>query len=205
MKIICLGDSLTEGVGVDTRSTWPFILTQNTSSEYEVINKGIRSDTTGGMIGRLHEDVLSEKPNCVILCGGLNDCWFDVPVNLIVANIYAVIKRLEFNGIKTIVGIPPIVFDKNRLGDDFTFKPLGGWKKLYESVDSLRDTLVSICEEYEFSYVDFQDMFDNHDGDIEDLIGEDMIHPNEEGNRYICDIVYEELMEVYKYNKERVF
>ncbi|SHJ78263.1 Lysophospholipase L1 [Dethiosulfatibacter aminovorans DSM 17477] len=205
MKIVCLGDSLTECVGVDVRNTWPYMMTQNTNYKYDVINKGIRSDTTFGMLGRLHEDVLSENPNCVILCGGLNDCWFDTPANIIVSNIYAIVKRLEFNGIKTIIGIPPMAFDKDRLGDEFPYKPLGGWEKLDNLVSLYRETLIAICEEYEFSYFDMQEIFNNHSGNLEDLIGEDMIHPNEEGNRCLSEIVYEELMKIYKYNKKRAF
>ncbi|SHJ78314.1 Lysophospholipase L1 [Dethiosulfatibacter aminovorans DSM 17477] len=205
MKIVCLGDSLTEGVAVDVRNTWPYMMKQSTNCEHDIINKGIRGDTTFGMIGRLHEDVLSENPNCVILCGGLNDCWFDTPANIIVSNIYAIVKRLEFNGIKTVIGIPPVVFSKDRLEGEYPSAPLGGWEKLDNLVSIYREALIAICEEYEYSYFDMQDMFNNHSGNAEDLIGDDLIHPNEEGNRYLSEIIYEELIKIYKYNKERVF
>ena len=55
MKIICIGDSLTEGYGVGRPENWVTLL--NERSENDIINKGISGDTTGGMLARFQKDV----------------------------------------------------------------------------------------------------------------------------------------------------
>src|SRR5665647_575487 len=71
MKIVCIGDSLTQGFGVSNRENWVALM--NKSSKVEFINKGINGDTTSGMLSRFNKDVIEEKPKIVIIMGGLND------------------------------------------------------------------------------------------------------------------------------------
>lgn len=47
--IVCIGDSLTEGLGVNKENAWPALL--RSELNVEVINRGISGDTTSGMIG----------------------------------------------------------------------------------------------------------------------------------------------------------
>jgi acyl-CoA thioesterase I len=56
MKIVCIGDSLTEGLGVDKQKSWPIILGE--LGKMVVINKGISGDTTSGMVSRFYQDVI---------------------------------------------------------------------------------------------------------------------------------------------------
>lgn len=51
MKLICIGDSLTFGYGVRPSQRWTRLCAQETG--WEIVNKGISGDTTGGMLVRL--------------------------------------------------------------------------------------------------------------------------------------------------------
>ncbi len=87
-KIICHGDSLTEGADIEPAYRWPSLL-QNALGGIEVINTGIGGDSTAGLLSRFTADVVSHKPDTVILLGGTNDFWWDIPVNMVMANLYS--------------------------------------------------------------------------------------------------------------------
>ena len=57
MDLICLGDSLTFGLGVRRGRCWTALFAEE--SGWNVSNRGISGDTTSGMLARLHRDVLT--------------------------------------------------------------------------------------------------------------------------------------------------
>ena len=83
MKIICHGDSLTQGSDMAKPDTWTSLLGNHLG--VPVVNTGISGDTTAGMLARFTVDVVPQKPNIAILMGGTNDLWYDLDVNLILA------------------------------------------------------------------------------------------------------------------------
>ena len=60
MKLFCLGDSLTFGFGMSRNVRWTTLVEQETG--WQVVNRGINGDTTGGMLARLGPEVLTEYP-----------------------------------------------------------------------------------------------------------------------------------------------
>ena len=76
MRIVCLGDSFTQGFGVEEQECWVSLL--NREMPWEFVNKGVNGDTTTGLLARFHRDVVEEKPRYVFLDGGFNDfrLWF---------------------------------------------------------------------------------------------------------------------------------
>jgi len=69
--IICLGDSLTEGVGAGAGEDYPSVLSKEIG--YPVVNAGQRGDTTDQALARLADAVLSKNPRLVIVFLGGND------------------------------------------------------------------------------------------------------------------------------------
>ena len=76
--IICLGDSLTYGYGVRRAQCWTELAAK--MSGWNVVNRGICGDTTGGMLVRLREILREEigerDERCFLLMGGCNDIFF---------------------------------------------------------------------------------------------------------------------------------
>lgn len=105
-NIVCLGDSLTEGYGIDLNKAWPNRL----KKFYTIVNSGISGDTTAGMLSRLDRDVFIHKPELTILMGGTNDIYFDLPINLILSNIKTMVRQLSKQGIPSIIGIPSLSY-----------------------------------------------------------------------------------------------
>ena len=99
MKIICHGDSLTEGSDIEKAYTWTSILEHNLRVPVE--NHGIGGDTTAGMLSRLPYEVVQQQPAIVIFMGGTNDLWWDLELNLIpaVAFTYRDISLKTLSGV----------------------------------------------------------------------------------------------------------
>ena len=67
MKIVCIGDSITFGYGVQSNENWINIL--NDKLNITFINRGLNGDTSSGMLFRSYEDIIKLKPNGVIIMG----------------------------------------------------------------------------------------------------------------------------------------
>jgi acyl-CoA thioesterase-1 len=75
ITIVALGDSLTEGYGVEEHQAYPALLETKLRKEgfpCTVLNAGISGETTSGLLFRI-DRVLLLKPDIVILCTGAND------------------------------------------------------------------------------------------------------------------------------------
>ncbi len=108
MKIVCLGDSLTFGYKMKRKDTWPEILGRKIG--VDVVNKGINGDTTTGFLSRFEKDVIDENPSHVVIMGGVNDLFWEVPLSVIKSNIAALVFQAYHYRIKPLLGIPiPII------------------------------------------------------------------------------------------------
>lgn len=102
MKIVCLGDSLTYGFGCSRNKIWTKLAQEK--SGYEIINKGINGDTTGGMLARFYHDVVLNKPDIVLIIGSTNDLAAGADLGVVKANIMAMVHQAFYNGIIPVVG-----------------------------------------------------------------------------------------------------
>lgn len=83
VDVCFLGDSLTQ------RALWSEFL-----PELKVANRGIGSDTTEGVLGRL-DTVVDGSPETVVLMIGVNDLAQGVPEDEIVGNISEIVSKLH--------------------------------------------------------------------------------------------------------------
>jgi lysophospholipase L1-like esterase len=81
--IIMLGDSLTEW------GNWHELM-----PEHRVINRGVAGDTSAGVLARLDE-VIQRRPKVVFLLVGTNDVGLQVPPEVLLGNLQAIVTRLR--------------------------------------------------------------------------------------------------------------
>jgi lysophospholipase L1-like esterase len=95
--IVCFGDSITFGYGVEQGQDYPALLAKLVSPP--VVNAGIDGDTTIEALQRLQADVLQRKPFLVIVefCG--NDFLRKFPVEVTVSNIAKMIDIIQEKGV----------------------------------------------------------------------------------------------------------
>ena len=91
--IVCLGDSLTAGYGLEESLAWPALI-QAQRPAWKVINAGISGDTTAGGLRRL-DWALKAKPTTVVLALGANDGLRGLDENRTKANLSALIAGCQ--------------------------------------------------------------------------------------------------------------
>lgn len=169
MKIVCLGDSLTEGYDITKSSRWSDLLMSDL--DVKIINSGIGGDTTAGMLARFHNMVVSYSPTHVIIMGGTNDIWMKVPNELTLSNIMAMTRHARHFNIVPIIGIPTSSYCEDEIVSDIFIDS----KILNVRVEEYRNMLIKFSEEDNQMYIDFSKNMTS-----EVYLG-DGLHPNEEG------------------------
>jgi acyl-CoA thioesterase I len=116
LTIVALGDSLTEGYGVEESQAYPALLEarlQKKGFSCTVINAGISGETSSGLLSRIDRVVLL-KPDIVILCTGANDGLGGIDHRLIHHNISRMVQTFKEHqvtvvlaGMKTLVNYSP--------------------------------------------------------------------------------------------------
>jgi len=103
--VVVLGDSNTQGYGVNPQDAFPArleALLRRSGRAVRVVNAGVMGDTLGGLLARLDSQV-PQGTRLVIVQGGFNDIDQDVPANVSAANMRAILARLQARGVKAVL------------------------------------------------------------------------------------------------------
>lgn len=104
MKIIALGDSITQGFPYSTRESWVYYTARELN--LDIVNQGICGDLTWNMHKRFQRDVVSSKPTHVIMLGGTNDAFLGYPLEEVSTNFTAMVDMACSYHITPILGLP---------------------------------------------------------------------------------------------------
>ena len=170
LTILALGDSLTEGLGVDNDANYPAQLEARLKElgykDVKVVNSGLSGETSTGLVNRL-DWVLQTKPDITILTVGANDAIRGIDVATVEANIRTAIKRLQDNGSEVILGGMQIY---DNLGSDY--------------VESFAAIYPRVAKDMNVTLIPF--FLDGVGGDPK-LNQADAIHPTKEGYTIIVN------------------
>lgn len=170
LTILALGDSLTEGLGVDNDANYPAQLEARLKEmgykDVKVINSGLSGETSTGLVNRL-DWVLQTKPDITILTIGANDAIRGIDVATVEANIRTAIKRLQDGGSEVILGGMQIY---DNLGADY--------------VESFAAIYPRVAKDMNVTLIPF--FLDGVGGDPK-LNQADAIHPTREGYTIIVN------------------
>ncbi len=110
--LVCFGDSLTAGLGVDPTESYPADLQRLLNAQgyrYHVINAGISGDTTKDGLDRI-QFVLDRHPQIVVVEFGGNDGLRGLPIQQTQANLSSIIAQLQKGGAQVVLAgitLPP--------------------------------------------------------------------------------------------------
>jgi acyl-CoA thioesterase-1 len=169
--IVCFGDSITAGFGLDAGQSFPDLLQQDLDSRrlaYRVVNLGVSGDTTQDGLARVFM-ALAEKPAVVVLELGGNDGLRGIPLSITQANLARMIEQFQGAGARVVLAgmtLPP------NYGPTFVPK----FEALYKDLaNKYKLTLIpSLLEGV---------------GGHGDLMQRDGIHPNAAGARHVEALV----------------
>jgi acyl-CoA thioesterase I len=172
VTIVALGDSLTEGYGVEENHAYPAILEERLQKEgfsCKVINAGISGETTSGLLSRINR-VLLLKPDIVVLCTGANDGLGGIDPGLIQKNVSRMVNIFKAHQITVVLAGMKMLVD---YGSSYT-EP---YARLY----------AEIAEQEKVLFMPF--LLEGVAGKPE-LNLSDGIHPNATGYKIIAASVY---------------
>ena len=95
--ILCFGNSLTAGYGLDEQYAWPSLLQQRLIEkelEYNVINAGLSGETAAGGLNRI-DWVLNQPMDIFILELGANDMLRGFEISNTIQNLSAILDRVR--------------------------------------------------------------------------------------------------------------
>jgi acyl-CoA thioesterase-1 len=177
--ILMLGDSLTEGTGVEKTKAYPYLVEQKLNAQgfsaIKVINAGVSGSTTASGLSRLTW-YLRDRPDFLLLALGANDGLRGLPTVQMKRNLAATIESALNKGIRVVLAgmkMPP------NYGKDYTRK--------YEQV------FLELSKEYDIVFIPF--LLEGVAGDPK-LNLPDGLHPNERGHHIISELVYKTLVKL---------
>lgn len=185
-KIVCIGDSLTEGYGIEKKHRWSDLLSHD--MDIEVINSGISGDTTAGMLARFKSMVIDYKPSYVMIMGGTNDLSLNISDEQIFSNILAMTRYARYNNIVSIIGIPTMIYHNDSAICDSFFLDQDILRKRMELY---RNKLKRFAKEDGWQYIDFSINMTHN------LYLEDGLHPNEAGHKIMMENAKVRLKEIF--------
>jgi acyl-CoA thioesterase-1 len=169
--IVCMGDSLTEGLGVQESSAYPARLEgllRQAGFRWRVVNAGISGETSSGALSRT-DWVMTLDPDIVILETGANDGLRGIDPGLMEKNIDAIVGKFRGRGVTVVLAGMKMLLN---LGPEYTRE----FEAVYTRVAG-RHGLVFIPFFLEGVAADPA------------LNQEDGIHPNADGYRVVAETV----------------
>lgn len=172
-NIICFGDSLTFGYNVESKDSYPSVLSKMLGKN--IINSGRNADTVTLALDRLEKDVLEKDPLLVIVILGANDFLQRIPKNQTLEHLEIIITKIKAKGAMVALG---------QLGPFSMYIYKKDYKKLAESenIILINDILGGV-----FGKPDFMS---------------DDVHPNAKGYVKIAEKVYKAIAPILEKNRK---
>ncbi len=186
-KIVAFGDSLTAGLGLSERESYPSLLQEmlrRDGFDYEVVNAGVSGDTSADGLRRV--DWMFEgnrNVRVLVLELGANDLLRGQPVAEMKKNLSEIIRRAKARGARVVLA--GIVAPTNQ-----------GREYQRESAEAFK----SLAAEHAVPLIPF---FLDRVAGVAELNQRDGVHPNPEGTKIVAETVYRALRPVLDEERAR--
>ena len=187
VRVVLFGDSITQA-GV--RPGGYITLMQELAPGYELIGAGIGGNKVYDLYLRMESDVLSRKPEVVVIYVGVNDVWHKqtnqtgTDPDKFVSFYSAMIKKMQSAGIRVIVCTPAVIGERT----DFT-NPQDG------DLNSYSQSIRNLAKQYNCTLVDLRKEFlaynlaNNPENKESGILTTDRVHLNPAGNKLVADLM----------------
>ncbi len=180
-KLLILGDSISAGYGIKESENWVQLLDTSlklSAMELKIINSSISGDTTIGGLSRIENDLVTHKPNYVLIELGGNDALRGYPVDKIKSNLLKIIDiSLEAEIIPIIMQI--------RIPPNYGKNYVAAFEGIYSEIAKEKNIP-------KMSFLLEKVALDKN------LMQLDGIHPNQQAQSIIADQVKIELLKIIK-------
>lgn len=179
-RLVALGDSLTEGLGVAKEHAYPALLEKHLTADQKnwvVVNAGVSGSTSASGPSRI-KWLMKTKMDLLLLALGANDGLRGLSIEATAKNLAETIELAQKNGITVVLAgmlMPP------NYGKDYTQK----FENLFKS----------LAKKYKIQLIPF--LLDKVGGESK-FNQTDGMHPNEKGHQIIADNVYAQIKGLLK-------
>ena len=196
LMILCLGDSLTAGyqssTGYGYISYHPYteilgnLLSKKRHKlciDFSVLNKGINGDTTSGMLERFKGDVEAEKPDIVIIWGGINDLYQGCSPEDTMLNLKELFRRcLDIAAEPIACSVTSTLM----------------LQSLNEVIRHLNNLIETHCVVKGFMFIDLYEATSDENGKLTSSYSDDGIHLSKAGYQRVAETIFYKLAREHK-------
>ncbi|MGC9364698.1 MAG: SGNH/GDSL hydrolase family protein [Fidelibacterota bacterium] len=197
-KIVFFGDSITElGVQPDGYVTLIAreIRQQFPKRDINIIGAGISGNKVPDLQARLEQDVLSIKPDIVIIYIGINDVWHSIlpghtgtsPENFR-SGLLQLIRRLQDGGVQIVLCTPSVIGEKR-----------DNQNPLDPPLDRYADIIRQLAATENLPLIDLRRQFkaylsaNNPENLEQNILTYDGVHLNRRGNQFVAAVMLKTL------------
>ena len=203
--IVFLGDSITQqGAGEKGYVTLfrQAIEKSRPDSGIKVIGAGIGGNKVPNLEARLDKDVLSHKPNVVVIYIGINDVWHSTrgqgtDIGAFETGLRSLIKRCTDAGARVILSTPSVIDEKHdgsnpldKMLDEYTAVSRKVAMETGTTLLDLRAAFIANLQEY------------NTANEPKGILTGDGVHLNDAGNRFVAVRMLEAVGEIAARKRE---
>ncbi|OGV55882.1 MAG: hypothetical protein A2017_03725 [Lentisphaerae bacterium GWF2_44_16] len=187
VRIVCFGDSITgiyyhtggrraycDMLGIALKRIYP-------NAKIKMLNAGVSGNDTAKGWARIERDVLSRKPDLVVIMFGMNDCRTDITQGPFISNLKKIVHRCREIGAEIVLCTPNSVYpiEKGR-----TVENLAACAEIIRNV--AKDLSVPLAD----CYRAFENIHAANDMEWKLLMSE-RIHPNMNGHKLFAEVIAE--------------
>ncbi len=183
MKLIIIGNSIVNGFPLRRSQCFASLL--RTEYGYEVINKGINGDTTGGVLLRFEKDALASRSDNILLMTGTNDFIMGGSVDTAIHHVH---EMAELAGEGRLIALTPLLTHPALAGRMWMRADYGEVnRKLQEFAERLeRMNGIGILDT-QAAYKRFAETVSMREAYV------DGIHPGAEGHLFLAEFLAQEI------------
>lgn len=186
-KIIFFGDSITQA-GVKPGGYIDLIRKDLDPAKYELIGAGIGGNKVYDLYLRMENDVLSKKPDLVVIYIGVNDVWHKLTsktgtdYDKFIKFYQALIDKIQAGGAKVVLCTPAVIGEKKN-----------GGNVMDPELDKYAGAIRTLALKNNLPLADFRKLFteygaaNNPDDLDKNILTTDGVHLNDKGNRSLAD------------------
>lgn len=186
-KIIFFGDSITQA-GVQPGGYVDLIKKALDPAKYEIIGAGIGGNKVYDLFFRMEDDVLTKKPDLVVIYIGVNDVWHKASSRTGTdydkfGKFYqGLITKIQNNGAKVVLCTPAVIGEKK-----------DGANEMDADLDKYSEAIRELATKNKLPLLDLRTIFkeydaaNNPDNKEKGILTSDGVHLNSLGNQTLAD------------------
>ena len=196
-RIVFFGDSITQAgvqpTGYITKLK-QLLTDKNIGDNYDLIGAGISGNKAYDLYLRMDDDVLSKKPDAVVIWVGVNDVWHKrtsgtgTDADKFEKFYNAIIKKLKANSIAVLICTPAAIGEKT----DFTNELDGDLNKYSEIIRNIAKNNNCPLIDLRKSFLAYN-LTNNKENKESGILTTDRVHLNEKGNQFVAEEMYKVL------------